>query len=47
VDLMRSESLVGRFSSLEAMEVLIMKPTPERSLSVAGFPDQKSDSVYV
>ena len=31
----------GDDSSLEAMEFLTMNPTPERCLSVYGFPDQK------
>ena len=33
--------LVGRFSSLKAMQMLTMKPMPERRPSVVGFPDQK------
>ena len=40
--MMRSEWPVGRFSSLEAMEVLTMKPTPASRLSVESFPNQKS-----
>ena len=38
---MRSEWSVGRFSNLEAIEVLTKKPTPEWCPSVVGFPDQK------
>ena len=41
MDIMRSEWPIDRFFSLETMEVLTMKPTPERRLSVVGFPDQK------
>ena len=40
IDMMRSEWPVGSLSSLEAMEFLTMSPTPERRLSVDGFPDQ-------
>ena len=39
--IMQSEWLVGRFSTLEVIEVLTMKPMPERCPSVLGFPDQK------
>ena len=42
MSIMRSEWPVGKFSSLEAMERLIMKPMPERRPSIVGFPDQKS-----
>ena len=38
---MRSEWHVGDVSSLDAMEFLIMNPTPERRQSVNGFPDQR------
>ena len=38
--MIRSEWPVGSNSSLVAIEVLTMKPTPERRLSVDGFPDQ-------
>ena len=38
--MMRSEWPVGSLSSLEAMEFLTMNPTPDRRLSVDGFPDQ-------
>ena len=38
--MMRSEWPVGSPSSLEAMEFLTMSHTPERRLSVDGFPDQ-------
>ena len=31
---------MGSLSSLEAIEFLTMKPTPDRRLSVDGFPDQ-------
>ena len=41
MDIMWSEWQVGRFSSLEQMEVLTMKPMPERCSSVVGFPNQK------
>ena len=41
MDIMRSEWPVSRFSSLEAMEVLTMKPTPERCPTVLSFPDQR------
>ena len=40
-DIKRSEWPVSRFSILEAMEVLNMKPTPEKHPSVVGYPDQK------
>ena len=41
MDMMLSEWRVGDVSSLEAMEFLTLYPTPERRLSVDGFPDQK------
>ena len=40
MDITRSERSVGRYSSLEAIEVLTMKPMPERYHSVVGLPDQ-------
>ena len=41
MDTMRSEWQVGRFSSLEVMKMLTMKPSPGRKPSVEAFPDQK------
>ena len=38
---MPSELHVGDVSSLQAVEFLTMNPTPERRLSVDGFPGQK------
>ena len=40
MDMKPSEWPVGNVSSLEAMEFLIMKPTPERRLSADGLPDR-------
>ena len=38
---MWSEWPVGIFSSLKAMEMLTMNPTPKKRSSVVGFPDQE------
>ena len=40
MDIKPSEWPVGNVSSLEAMEFLIMKPTPERRLSADGLPNR-------
>ena len=39
--MLRSEWPVSSLSSFEAMEFLTTSPTPDRRLSVDGFPDQK------
>ena len=41
MDMTRSLWHVGDVSGLEVMEFLTMNSTPERHLSVDGFPDQK------
>ena len=41
MDMMQPEWHVGDDSSLEAIDFLTVNPTPERRLSVDGFPDQK------
>ena len=42
--MMRSEWPVGSLSSLEDMEILTMKPTPDRRLSVDGSQTNKGCS---
>ena len=40
-DIMRSECPTGKFCNFLAIEVLIMKPTPERRRSSLFFSEQK------